>query len=714
MKILIFNLLFTLSALTLSAQTLALEDIVSGKFSPVIPNEMTSTKDGEHYTQLSSDGSSIGKYDYRTGKLVETLFDTATARECNFDKINGYILSPIENKILLFTDSAPIYRYSFQANYWVYDIKRNLIEPLSEKNDKVRCAAFSPNGRMIAFVYDNNLYLKKLDYGTEIAVTKDGKGGQIINGAPDWLYEEEFMMEKAFDWSADSEQLAFLRFDESDVQSYTLSFYPDNADYPMAYSYKYPRAGTKNAKVSLHVYSVETKDIKKMNLPEGYEYIPRIHFTPDASQLAVFTLNRSQNNMTMFYAHPKTTVCKQIYKEENDTFVDCMNLKYFTFASENFVAVNEKDGYRHAYLYTSNGVLIKQLTSGNWDITDLYGFDEKNKTLYYQSAEESPLKRAVYSVNDKGKKNKLSRESGTNDAKFNHSFTYYVNAYSSANTVPVISINTNDGKQLREIETNAILQQHLNALAKKDFFTIPSSFGKLNAWMLKPQNFDASQKYPVLMVQYSGPDSQMVLDEFNVDWFYFLTTKGYIIVCVDGAGSGAKGEAFRKMSYLNSGIQESNSQIDAAKYVASLPYIDKNRIGIWGWSFGGFNALMSMSRGSGVFKTGIAIAPTTDWRLYNTAYTERFMRTPNENFDGYRQTSLLNLTNQLQGNILLIHGNLDDNVHIQHTYNYIDALIESEKLYDLQLYPTSNHGLTGEKTRLHLYKKICGYLAEKL
>ena len=714
-----YYLIITLYASTGIAQNnrVELSDIVNGTYRPADIPKMTSTIDGEHYVQLSGTGKQIIKTGYKTG-TSEVLFDVETARECKFDKIDGFELSPMENKILIHTDKSKIYRHSFEATYWVYDIKRNLIEPLSDK-EKQMCATFSPNGRMIAFAHKNNLYLKKLDYGTESAVTKDGEFNKIINGIPDWVYEEEFAFIRAFEWSPDSEFIAFIRFDESDVKEYILPVYHTGSTYPSEKKYKYPAAGTKNSKVGVYAYSVETKAVKKMELPVDDErYIPRIRFTTTPDQLAIMTLNRLQNNMTMFYANPKSGLCKQIVRDESAYYVEPDNLDYIFFTPENFTFVSEKDGYRHVYLYTINGVPVKQLTSGNWDVTKVYGFDAETKTLYYESAEESPLNRAVYSLDAKGKKTKLSEKKGHNNAAFGRKFNYFVNTYSTLNTPPEVSIYDGKGKIVRTLESNSTIRQRINNLSnlpQKEFITIQIPSGiSLNAWILKPRDFSASKKYPVLMTQYGGPNSQDVSDKYGFGWEYYLAENGYIVVCVDGEGTGARGTAFRKSVYMRMGVKESDSQINAAKYLGGLAYVDKSRIGIWGWSFGGFNTLMCMSRSNNIFKTGIAVAPVTDWRYYNSAYTERFMRTPNENFDGYEQTSPIKLANQLNGNLLLIHGTADDNVHPKNTLDYSDALIQAGKQFDMHFYSDRNHSIYGGNTRLHLYEKMCDYLFRNL
>lgn len=694
-----------------------LDDILSGKFASYATPKMTSTEDGEHYTYLTYNAKQIVKYSFKTGKEVDVLFDVDKARGCDFEKIDGYILSPAENKLLIYTEAEQKYRSLFKAFYWIYDIKRNLLEPLSENPGKQQCATFSPNGRMIVFGRDdNNLYLKKLDYGTEIAVTKDGKPGQIINGTPDWLYNEEFGVLKAFDWSPDSQEIAFIRFDETKVDDYSILMYPNDKKDPYLLKYKYPRAGTENPDVSVHVYSVETKGIKKMDLPVDPEYIPRLVFTPDPTKLAIMTMGRSQNSMTMYYANPKSTVCRQIFRDENDTFIDSDNLNQYLFTPNHFIALSEKDGFCHVYLYTLNGVLIKQLTSGKFDVVKLYGFDTKTNTLYYQASEESPLRREIYAVNEKGKKNKLSLSKGLNEAFFSKKCNYFVQYHSTLNSPVTVSLHESSGKQLSVLESNEQLKSRLksSSIPQKELMEIPSEQGNFNAWILKPADFSPAKKYPVLLIQYNGPGFQKVLDGYEFHWEYYLASQGYIVVCADGVGTDGRGAAFRKASYLNLGIKESDSQIAVAKYLTTLSYVDKTRIGIWGRSFGGYNALMSMSRGNGIFKVGIAVAPVTDWRLYNTIYTERYMRTPNENFDGYMHTSAIELADQLQGKVLLVHGTADDNVHVQHTFDYIKRLIELDKDFDTEIIPDQGHRLNGEKTDLRLYKKMSEFIFNNL
>lgn len=577
---------------------------------------------------------------------------------------------------------------------------------------------FSPDGRMCAYVRDNNIWLKKFDYDTEVQVTKDGEINKILNGITDWVYEEEFSVTNLMAWSPDSEYLAYVRFDETEVPEYSMQMYGKGL-YPDYYNYKYPKAGQKNSKVTVHSYSVATKDIKELKIPaSGDFYIPRIAFTTHPDQLAVLTLNRQQNVFDMYYVNPKSGVSKLLLRDENKSYVDSDWLTSIHFDANGFSYVSEQDGYSHVYLYSPTGVMQRQVTKGNWDVTKLLGVDETTRTIYYQSAEESPLRRGIYKIDAKGVKTKLSAEEGMNNAAFSDNFAYFVNTYSNANMPARITVNeTKTKKPLRTLVDNADLKNKLAdySFAKKEFMKVNTASGyELNAWMVKPVNFDASKKYPVLMVQYSGPNSQQVLDQYSFDWEQHLANNGFIVVSVDGRGTGARGEAFRKCTYLRMGELESNDQVEAAQALGKLPYIDKNRIAIWGWSFGGYTTLMSMSVGNGTFKAGIAVAPPTDWKYYDSVYTERFMRTPQENFEGYAATSPLRKAKDLQGKLLLVHGTADDNVHFMQTMEYQNALVEANKQFQMQIYMDKNHGISGGNTRYHLYTLMSDFLLKNL
>ena len=696
-----------------------LKAIVDGHFrQKTSVGEMRSLPDGEYYTAMNPERDMIVKYSYRTGEPVDTLFNTKTARECTFDDFDGYTISSTGHHLIVWRETEAIYRRSRKMVVYDYDVRRNYVKPISDAAGKQMIPTFSPDGRMCAFVRDNNIWIRKFDYDTEVQVTKDGELNKILNGITDWVYEEEFSVTNLMAWSPDSEYLAYVRFDESEVPEYSMQVYGDGY-YPSYYKFKYPKAGEKNSKVSLHAYCVQTRDTKTLKVPvDGDSYIPRITFTKNADQLAVMTLNRQQNIFNMYFVNPKSGVSRLILRDENKCYVDSEWLTSIHFLKDGFTYVSEQDGYAHIYLYSPTGVVQRQVTKGNWDVTRFIGIDEKTKTVYYESAEESPTQRAVYKIDAKGVKVKLSKSVGTNSASFSANYAYYVNRYSNANTPVRITVNeTKTGKELRVLQDNAALRERLKEyrFAPKEFMTVhTASDYEFNAWMIKPANFDPSKKYPVMMTQYSGPNSQRVLDSYSFGWEYYLASKGIIVVCVDGRGTGARGEAFRKCTYMRMGELESRDQVEAAQALGELPYIDKNRIAIWGWSFGGYNTLMALTVGNGTFKVGIAVAPPTDWRFYDTVYTERFMRTPQENFEGYNATSPLLRAKELKGKLLLIHGTADDNVHFMQSLEYAEALVQAGIQFDMHVYKDRNHGISGGNTSYHLYTKMSNYLFDNL
>ncbi|MEG2067282.1 MAG: S9 family peptidase [Tannerellaceae bacterium] len=696
-----------------------LKEITDGKFRQVTATgEMRSLPDGEHYTAMNKEQNMIVKYSYRTGKAVDTLFNVRTARECPFKDFEGYEISSTGHRILVWRDSEQIYRRSFKSTIYDYDVRRNYVKPLADSDSKQMIPLLSPDGRMCAYVRDNNIWVRKFDFSTEVQVTKDGELNKILNGITDWVYEEEFATTSLMAWSPDSEYLTFVRFDETEVPEYSMQMYGDG-NYPEYYNYKYPVAGENNSKISLHSYSIATKDIKELKVPiEADGYIPRIIFTNNPDQLAVMTLNRHQNLFNMYYANPKSGVFRLILREENKSYVDSEWLNSIQFLTNGFTYVSEQDGYSHVYLYSPTGVMQRQVTKGNWDVTRLIGVDEATNTVYYESAEESPLRRSVYKIDQKGIKTKISSDPGTNSATFSKNFAYFVNTYSNANTPSKITVNETKTKRvLRVLQDNMALISKLSdySYGKKEFIKLQTASDiELNAWIVKPANFDESKKYPVLMVQYSGPNSQQVLDKFSFDWEHYLAANGYIVVSVDGRGTGARGEAFRKCTYLRMGDLESRDQVEAAQALGKLPYVDKNRMAIWGWSFGGYTTLMAMSVGNGTFKAGIAVAPPTDWKYYDSVYTERYMRTPKENFEGYAATSPLLKAKNLKGKLLLVHGTADDNVHFLQTMDYAEALVQAGKQFDMHVYKDRNHGISGGNTRYHLYTKMSNYLFDNL
>jgi len=716
----IFVLLFSIASIvTLQAQHYALQDILGGKFSARGVKPMESSADGMHYYQTDAENTAVIKFSYATGKAVDTLFSTRKARECTFDTFEGFLVSPDETRVLVYRDREQIYRHSFKATYYYHDVRRNMVRKLTDNESKQMVPVFSPNSKMLAYVCDNNIWLVKFDFTTESQVTKDGELNKILNGVTCWVYEEEFGVTRLMEFSPDNKFLVYVRTDESEVQQYRFQTFNEQL-YPDFYAYKYPKAGEKNPQVECRVFNIAEKTIRPIKVPlEKDDYIPRIAFTTNPDQLAVMTLNRDQNRFDMYFASPRTTVAKLILRDENAYYIDSDFLKTIHFLSDRFTYVSEKDGYSHIYIYGLTGTLQKQLTSGSFDVTALPMVDSQTNTVFYVAADESPLRRNVYKINiDKGRPEKLSSKPGYNTASFSKNGKYFVNWWSDLHTPTVISLHDANGKMIRTLEDNADVAQRVAeaGLPRKEFITVPAADGitQLNGWILKPVNFDPSKKYPLVMIQYGGPNSQQVADRYGVDWEYALLNEGFVVACVDGRGTAARGEEFRKQIYLNLGIKEADDQVMAARHLGNLPYIDKNCIGIWGWSYGGYNVLMSMSRGNGVFKAGVAIAPVTDWRFYDTVYAERYMRTPQQNPSGYDNGSAVKLADKLQGNLLLIHGTADDNVHFQHTIEYARALIAADKLFDVFVFPDKDHSIYGGNARSLLYKKVIDFYKKNL
>lgn len=714
---------FLTSAFAMSQQ-LTIEDINAGQYYARSIRGVTPMNDGEHYTQLSPDNKRIVKYSYKTGKEVGVIFDVETARECNLEKIQGYIFSPDENRILIETEREPIYRRSYSSVYHLYSVENNKLSELTE--GKIRIPVFSPDGNLIAFVRDNNIFLIKLLYGgSESQITKDGEINKVINGAPDWVYEEEFGYNSALTFSPDNKMIAYVRWDESNVKSFEFPMYKGDcpaymqyAEYPGKYTYKYPVAGEDNSKVSVKTFDIFSKVTRTMQLPiEDDAYIPRIRFTNNPEQLAIMTINRHQNRFDMYYANPRSGVCKLILRDESNWYIKESIYDNIKFYDKYFSLLSEKDGFAHLYWYTINGTLVKQVTQGEFEVKSFLGWDEKSNTFYYVSNEGSPLRTAVWKTDGKGRKTCLSQKEGTNNAMFSTGMKYFINFFNNTETPTEVTINDNNGKTIATLMDNADLKAKVAGMKmpEKEFFTFTTPEGyELNGWMMKPVDFDPSKKYPVLMFQYSGPGSQQVLDTWSVSWETYMATQGYIAVCVDGRGTGGRGAAFEKCTYLSIGVKEADDQVSAAKYLGTLPYIDKDRIAIWGWSYGGYMTLMSMSQGSNVFKAGIAVAAPTDWRFYDTVYTERFMRTPQENKEGYDKASAINRIDKLHGKLLMVHGTADDNVHYRNMAEYCEELVQHDKYCDMQIYTNRNHNIMGGNTRNHLYKKLTNYIKENL
>lgn len=707
-----------------------LQDVTNGVYWPKQIDGVNPMNDGESYTQLSPDHKRIVRHSFKTGKEIATVFDVETARGSKkLPRIDGYIMSPDEHRILIQTETKGIYRRSYTAVYYIYDVRNNTLEPLSEGGPQ-QVPLFSPDGNVIAFARGNNLFLVKLLFGNaEVQVTKDGKFNEVINGLPDWVNEEEFTTNRSFDFSADSKVLAWVRYDESQVPIYSMQefkgLYPARSEfdaYPGTYDYKYPVAGQKNSEVKVMTFDIKNRVTRTLDVPLDKDgYIPRIKFTSDPTKLAVITLNRHQSQMDVYMANPLSKVCKLVLREKNEKYVRETAYTQMKFYDGHFSLLSERSGFQHLYWYNLGGQLEAQITKGNFEVTDFYGYDARTGSFYFASTQESPLRRAVYKADKQGRVKKLSSSVGTNSAKFSKTMKYYMNVYSSAQQPPVTSLCDNNGKTITTLIDNADLKAKVEkVVGKKEFFQFITSEGvQLNGWMVKPRDFDASKKYPVVMYQYSGPGSQEVTDSWNLGFYgagifeSYLTEQGFICACVDGRGTGARGADFEKCTYLQLGLRESQDQVETAIYLGSLPYVDKANIGIWGWSFGGFNTLMSMSEGRPVFKAGVAVAAPSNWKYYDTVYTERYMRTPNENAAGYAINPMERAAN-LSGSLLLIHGTADDNVHFRNVAEMSEALVQANKQFEMQIYTNRNHSIYGGNTRYHLLTRMCDFFKRNL
>ena len=714
------------------ADGLTLKELTSGFYSARGISGVTPLLDGESYSQLSRDGKQIIRHSFKTGEETEVLFDVNNIRNrIRLDRIDGYQMSPDEKNILLRTKTKGIYRHSRTAEYYIYNVKNRTLSILSEGGPQEQ-PLWSRDGTMIAFVREGNLFLVKLLFNnSESQITKDGEFNKIINGKPDWVNEEEFSFARAFDFNADNTMLAWIRYDETEVPMFSFPWYkglnPEMAEYagyPGSYDYKYPIAGAKNSVVSVHTFDIKSRAIRQIQLPISTDsYVPRIFFTDDAEKLLVLTLNRHQNQLDIYLANPRSTECRVIVREQAECYVTEEALKNFEVTPNGFVLMSERSGYKHLYHYDLNGTLRKQLTNGNFDVTSFYGYDTKTGTTYFASNQESPLRKSIYKSDAKGRMTRLSSSAtGTNSAIFSRNFRYYMNTWSDINTPTITTLCDASGKTLKTLEDNAALRQKLAGLrlGERKFFTFTTSEGiQLNGFMVLPADFNPSVKYPVVMHQYSGPGSQQVVDSWNAGnmggclYEQYLAQEGFICVCVDGRGTGGRGRDFEQCTYLKLGQLESRDQVEAAIWLGNQTYVDKSRIAIWGWSFGGFNTLMSMSEGRPVFAAGVAVAAPTSWRYYDTVYTERFMRTPNENGVGY-DDSPISRASKLSGSLLLIHGLADDNVHFRNAAEYTEALVQADKDFRELVYTNRNHSIYGGNTRNHLFRQITQHFKEML
>jgi dipeptidyl-peptidase-4 len=727
MRTLIFIKILLLAHLCASATgKITLEDLfVKETFRERPLDGYCSLKDGQHYT-LREGGTRIVKIDYQSGQQKSVVFDLSKVENAPIREFSDYEFSSDESRILLTTGKRKMYRYSYTAEYYIWNSVTEELLPLSEKG-RQQVAAFSPDGEKVAFVRGNNLFIKNLKFGTESQVTLDGSRNKIINGTPDWVYEEEFEVRKAFAWSPDSKFLAFIRFDESEVRDFTMTLYrgdkpalEENAIYPHNFIYKYPKAGEAGSKIGVRIYDLRSKATIKADIgAENGMYVPSIRWTPDGNDLAVLRLNRRQNQLDILYTNPNTGDSRLIFTERNERYLDFDFSEHFSFLDDGkFVITSERNGFTHLWLHDRLGLELAQITSGNYDVTAFYGYDKVRKLFYYQAVAESPLRRDIYYISsDRRKKGKLSDKPGTNMADFSRGFNYFLNYHSSLNEIPSITLCDWKGKSVRILEDNDSLKKRLSEyiIPRKEFFTFSCSDGTiLNGWMIKPPLFRQDVKYPVVITQYSGPGSQKVTDQWNISWDEYLAQEGFLVVCIDPRGTGGRGEDFKKSTYLRLGKFESDDLVEAARYLSGLSYVDDKNIAIRGWSYGGFTTLLAMAKGGNLFKAGIAVAPVTSWRYYDNIYTERYMRTPDENAGGYDDNSPLKLAGKIKGRLLLIHGSADDNVHLQNTMELSEALVQEGVQFDMAIYTNRDHSIRGGNTTLHLYRKMTDFLNNQL
>ena len=693
-----------------SAQEITLNKIHSGYYRTEFIYGINSMNDGEHYTILEKEG--IVKYSYKTGKKIETILEA---------KIQDYTFSHDESKVLVLNEQQPIYRHSFLGKYHVINLSKNGKTTALNNGNWVQEPKFSPDGRFVAFISENNLYYQDLSSEKITQITFDGEKNKIINGLADWVYEEEFGHADMYQWTKNSESLVFVKFDESQVKEMNMQVFNGNL-YPQDFRFKYPKAGEENSKVSVYTYDLKLNKSTQINLAnfETY-YIPQVFQTSQPNEIAIATSNRHQNKLEIIKINTKNYSTKKILTETDAAWIETDNLSLEFLEDNSFLWASERDGFRHFYWYAPDGKLKKQITKGNWEITDYYGFSPKNSEILVQTTEKGSTNRVVSKINIKtGKKHIVSELNGTNNADFSKSFQYFINTHSSAEQPNTYTLRDFNGKTLRELQNNnsALKKLQSDGFVTKEFFQIPNKNGdQMNAWMIKPKDFSPNKKYPVLMYQYSGPGSQQVSNAWdgrNTIWFNLLAQKGYIVLCVDGRGTGYRGTKYKKATYKNLGKYEIEDQIAAAQWIGSQNFVDAGRIGIFGWSFGGYMASLAMTKGADVFKVGIAVAPVTTWRYYDTIYTERYLQTPQENPRGYDENSPINFAGLMKGKYLLIHGTADDNVHYQNAVEMAEALIQKNKEFEFMTYPDKNHGIYGGNTRLHLHQKMTDFILNNL
>ena len=694
---------------SINAQEITLDKIYSGYYRGKGIAGIASLNDGENYATIEKDG--IAKYSYKTFQKVGNIVDGS---------FESYIFSPDESKILLQKESEPIYRHSFLGKFDVKDLKSNTVTPLNNGN-WIQEPKFSPDGSKVAFIVDNNLFYQDLTSGKITQITTDGKKNSIINGLGDWVYEEEFSHADYYQWNKAGDAIVFVKFDESKVPEIYIPIYGKSL-YPTEMRYKYPKAGETNSTVTANLYQLNSAKTTALNLGSfENHYIPQLWQTNDANEIVIATSNRHHSKVDLIKVDTKSGNLTKLFSETDNAWIETDNLTMEFLDDNSFLWASERDGYRQLYWYDKSGKLKKQVAKGSWEITDYYGYNPKTKEAYIQTTEKGSLNKVVSKLNiNSGKTTLISYPEGNNSASFSKSFNYFINTNSTAASPYKFVLKDANGKEIKELQNNNEMLSKLQKdnFVTKEFITIPNSVGdQLNAWIIKPKNFDPNKKYPLFMFQYSGPGSQQVSNSWdggNGIWFEMLAQKGYVVACVDGRGTGFKGAKFKKVTYKQLGKYEIEDQITAAKWFGNQSYIDKSRIGIFGWSFGGYMTSLAMTKGADVFKMGIAVAPVTNWRYYDSIYTERFLQTPQENPEGYDQNSPTTFANLLKGKFLLIHGTADDNVHFQNSMEFSEALIQNKKQFDFMAYPDKNHGIYGGQTRPQLYEKMTNFILENL
>lgn len=708
-----------ISGVAFESPALTIEDYVApDRNSPSVIKEMRPLSDGLTYAAISEDGRSIDVFEYRTGKKTGTLFSLDGIKgDVKIDSFDGYNVSDNGRKILLWNDVNKIYRHSYTAQYYVYDTMRSTLKKVSDAGAQ-RGAVMSHDGRMVAYTRNNNIFISNLDYGTDKPITTDGLLNKVINGVSDWSYEEEFGVVNTIRWSGDDTSIAYLRFDESEVPTYSFDSYKSFCDaeplsdpYPSKYTYKYPLAGYPNVKVSVHVYNMDNRTTKKMELPIGEDYVPSLEFDGTGSRLMVMVMNRDQNHLRLFRVNPGSTVAHQILEERSQAWLSPSSYQMVSYGKASFVIGSDRSGYCHLYEYDYNGSLLRQITKGDWNVTHYYGKSAKTGCHYVQSTIRGAINRNIVRIDAKGSCITLNNIDGYESASFSSQMDYYVRTYSNALTPTSYSICNSKGEVVKELENNSTYAAKYASAPKKEFLIVKNASGEdMQAYIIKPDNFDSSHKYPLVMTQYNGPDSQEVVNRWKMEGIYYLASQGYVVAAVDGRGTGYRDRKWAHSVYRHLGEYETADQIAGAKYFASLSYIDEKKVACFGWSYGGYMTLMEISAPDNPFKAGVAMAPVTDWRFYDSIYTERYMSTPQQNEDGYRESSALTHTPRMNARLLIMSGTSDDNVHFYNTLKYTSKLNYEGKVFDMMAFTGFEHSLGMCNARVMLFKKITDFL----